>query len=80
MKQVLAFIRWNFNRMKWHDYLWMLGCGLTGAGYVGEHDAMFYIGGLIIVSMCFGALIKFQWLRWKMEREELLNTIKNSNS
>jgi hypothetical protein len=79
VKQIFAFIRWNFSRMKWHDYVWIIACGMIGAGW-DEKGLLFITGGLVALTMIFGALIKLQWLRWKLEREELLNTIKDSSS
>lgn len=77
VKKIWAFIRWNFSRMKWHDYAWILGCGMVGAGWETE-GAVFYGGVLIMLSIIFGGLIKLQWDRWKAEREDLFETIKDS--
>jgi hypothetical protein len=77
MKQVLAFIRWNFSNLKWHDYLWMISCGMVGAGWNSE-GLLFFSGLAIMLAMAIGGLITLQWRRWKMEREQLLDTIKDS--
>lgn len=76
VKQIFAFLRWQFSRWTWADYLWMTGAFMIGAGYNGN-QTVFIVGVVIAMSMVFGALIKAQWQSWKRERQELLDTIKN---
>ena len=77
VKQILSFLRWQFSKLEWHDYVWFLGAGMIGAGWESK-GLLFYAGLLIVWFMIVGGLVKMQWQRWKVERKELLETIRDS--
>lgn len=77
VKQIFAFLRWQFARFKWHDYVWFLGSGMIGAGWETK-GALFYSGVFMLLCLAFGAMVKSQWRSWKEERKELFETIKDS--
>lgn len=77
MKEVFNFIRWQFKKWKWSDYVWFLACGMVGAG-AAEQTIIFYIGLSVAMAMAFGFLIKIQWESYKRDRNKLFDTIKDS--
>ena len=77
VKQILSFLRWQLARFKWDDYLWFIGCGMVGWGF-SKNDLVMYLGIAIITGILLSSMIKSQWQRWKEERKELLETIKDS--
>lgn len=77
VKQIFSFLRWQINKFTWVDYTWFLGAGMIGAGWESK-GVVFYLGLLVVWTIVVGGLVKMQWLRWKDERKELLDTIKNS--
>lgn len=77
VKQVLSFIRWQFLRIKWHDYLWTAAVLMTVVGW-NENGVLVIVGLSTMIAMMFGFLFKVQWQRWKSERKDLFNSIKNS--
>lgn len=77
MKEIFNFILWQLKKWKWTDYLWFTGCGMMGIGWQGN-EYVFIVGTTIVLIMMFGALISMQWERYKRDRNQLFDTIKNS--
>jgi hypothetical protein len=77
VKQIFSFVRWQVARFTWSDYLWFLACGMVGFGWE-QKGLVFFLGMFLIFVILFSSLVGSQWERWKEERKQLLETIKDS--
>lgn len=83
MKEVWAFLRWQAARFNTGDWIWFVGCGFIGAGISASPErapTLYTIGGLVMASLFVKWFIwdtaRSQWDRYKREKAELFNTIK----
>lgn len=77
VKEVADFLRWQAKRLEWDDYTWAVGCFLIGAG-INDNKSMLLAGAFVLFGTIIASLIRMQWRRWKSERKELLETIRDS--
>lgn len=85
MPKVFDFFKWKIRQATLSDWAWGLGCALMGAGVVRyEDDGKYYIiaGSALWFTIIFFEIIiagiKRDYQRFKEERNNLFDTIKNS--
>lgn len=77
VKQIFSFIKWQIRRWNFEDYLWSLGFVLLSVGFIVD-QRIAIVGSFIICGILFKMLVCGQWDKWKEERKQLLETIKDS--
>lgn len=86
MPKVIDFVKWKLRRATLSDWAWGLGCALIGAGAVRiETDGKLYMlaGFILWFTVIFFEIIikgiKHDYDRFNEERNNLFDTIKNSD-
>lgn len=86
MKEILNFIRWQWQKFERWQKLWIIGCVFFGAGMTAPDSVRNY---LIAVPIAIFFIYTFKWWIWeptiaswesyKKEKAQLFDTIKDSH-
>lgn len=86
MKEVWNFVSWQWKKFEFWQKAWIISAGFFGAALTADPPYTFYLS-LVPMIVVLGYMIKWvvwdgskeQWKRYQKEKQELLDTIKNSD-
>jgi hypothetical protein len=86
MKDVWNFVSWQWKKFEFWQKCWIVSAAFFGAAMVSEPPYVFYLS-LVPMIVILGSMLKWvvwdgsqeQWRKYQKEKQELLDTIKNSD-
>ncbi len=86
MKEVWSFLSWQWTKWELWQKCWIVSSAFFGASLVADAPYNLYLSVIPMIVVC-GTMIKWviwdgsksQWERYQREKQELLDTIKNSD-
>ncbi len=86
MKEIFKFISWQWNQWESWQKVWICSSAFVGAA-IGAPQPYAYYLGIIPTVIVLGYMIKWvvwdgakaQWQKYQKEKQDLLETIKNSD-